>query len=150
MWPIYPTNPNDPSNTNREILQPLQDVRTLLNMNPTILQHELDRSKHFLFLAADKTRTQDYFRTIQINLICIIKHRNHFQRLIINSTDAIRNRTSPPGKGRDYYFEKIAKLKVLVLILTAEISAREKILKNPRANCSYNWSYMKSKTQADC
>jgi len=60
---------------------------------------------------------------------------------------AIRNRNFPPGKGRDYYFEKIAKLKVLILILTAEISAREKILQNPRASCSYDWSYMKSKTQ---
>jgi hypothetical protein len=46
--------------------------------------------------------------------------------------------------------EKIAKLKVLVLILTAEISARVKILQNPRASSSYDWLYMQSRHQADC
>ena len=150
MWPIFPENPNDPSNSNRQILPILQDTRALLNVHPHQLQHELDRSKHFLYLAADKVRTTNFFETIQINLDRIIQHRFHFQTLIINSTEAIQNRTFPPGKGRDYYMVKIAKLKVIILILTAEISAREKILLNPRALSSYDWSYMRSGRQADC
>ena len=150
MWPIFSDNPNDPSNTNKQILQVLQNTKTLLNVQPHLLQHELDRSKHFLYLAADKVRTRDFFETIQINLDCIIQHRSHFQKLIVNSTEAIQNQTFPPGKGRPYYMEKIAKLKVLVLILTAEISARVKILQNPRASSTYDWSYMRSRHQADC
>ena len=150
MWPIFPTNPNDPNNSNRQILPVLQNTRTLLNAHPHHLQCELDRSKHFLYLAADKVRTKDIFDTIQMNLDCIIQHRSHFQTLIINSTEAIQNRTFPPGKGRGYYLLKISKLKVIILILTAEISARTKILQNPRALDSYDWSYMRSGRQADC
>jgi len=148
MWPIFPTNPNDPSNSDCQVLQSLRKIRYLINMKPAALQHELDRSKHFLFLAADKVRTQNYFKTIQINLICIIARVTHFQRLIVNSTEAIRNRTFPPNRSQSHYFEKIAKLKVLILILTAEISARVKILQNPRASSSYDWSYMQSKNKA--
>ena len=150
MWPPFPENPNDPANTNKQILPVLQNTRALLNVHPHFLQHELDRSKHFLYLAADKVRTRDFFDTIQINLDRIIQHRSHFQMLIVNSTEAIQNKTFPPGKGWHYYMEKIAKLKVLILILTAEISARVKILQNPRALSSYDWSYMRSRHQDDC
>lgn len=96
----------------------------------------LDRSKHFLFLAADKVRTLHYFQTIQINLICIVLHWTHLQRVIVYSAEATQNRPFPPGRGCLHYSEKIAKLKVLILILTAEISARVKIFQNPRASSS--------------
>ena len=150
MWPIFPENPNDPSNSNRQILPILQDTRALLNVHPHHLQHELDRSKHLLYLVADKTRTKNFFDTIQLNLDRIIQHRSHFQSLIVTLTEAIQNQNYPPGKGRGYYLLKIAKLKVIILILTAEISARVKILQNPRALSSYDWSYMRSGRQADC
>jgi hypothetical protein len=110
MWPICPENPNDPSNTNKEVIQILQNTKTLLNVHPHSLQHELDRSKHFLYLASDKVRTKFFFETIQINLDCIIQHRSHFQKLIVNSTEAIQNQTFPPRKRKTLLHGKDSKI----------------------------------------
>ena len=105
------TNPNDPSNRNRQVLLLLQNTRTLLNIHPTILQHELDCSKHFLFLAADKVRTKQFFATIQINLICILKHRTHFSKINCQLDGSHSKPNLPPRKRAIILFREDRKIK---------------------------------------
>jgi len=142
MVPFDPLpSPNDDKTMNLQVMEPLKKAVYLLRIHPSVLQLELDKNKKFFLGVANKDCTLRYFKTIQINLVKIIFLLKILQRQIDKANENIKLQNYRLGRNETHYKCKISQIKVIIFILEADVFVREKILRNPRASNSYDWSH---------